>query len=478
MGRCSIDLSKLEHELTHELWVDLEEGTGKLFLLLTISGRTNFGPPIADLDKFQLEDDDVAERRERSFHLRNTFKDLNAVGHLQVRIYSAKGLYAADLGGKSDPFVVLELENARLQTRTEYKTVAPTWNQVLSLPVGDIHSVLHMSVYDEDKNHKYEFLGKTIFPLLRTESGRKRWIALRDKKLRVRAKGNNPQILVRLDIQWNTVRAAIRTFNPREEKYMAAVEKFKKDVFLKNVMRIKTIIMEFVDVVKFIESLLEWESPWRTILAFVIWTVGCIFAEPFWAPIILLVIFFRSYLRGNSRVLSERDEDNSDTASLDLEHAAEDADKGDEAESEEKMTLRGAYKHFQDVTAMVQNALGIVANLAEAVKNTFNFSVPFLSWLAVAALVIAAFFLYFVNLRYLLIIFGINKFSKKLIRPNFVPNNELLDFLSRVPDDEELLDYRDMKLLDQEPSHSPTRSAERGSSASSSAADRKKKKNS
>ena len=102
---------------------------------------------------------------------------------------------------------------------------------------------------------------------------------------------------------------------------------------------------------------------------------------------------------------------------------------------------------------------------------------PFLSWLAVAAMVIAAFFLYFVNLRYLLIIFGINKFSKKLIRPNFVPNNELLDFLSRVPDDEELLDYQDMKLLDQEPSHSPTRSAERGSSASSSAADRKKKKN-
>lgn len=178
-------------------------------------------------------------------------------------------------------------------------------------------------------------------------------------------------------------------------------------------MRIKTIIMEFVDVVKFIESLLEWESTWRTILAFVIWTLGCIFAEPFWAPIILLVIFFRCYLRGNSRVLSERDEDNSDTASLDLEHAAEDADKGDEAESEEKMTLRGAYKHFQDVTAMVQNALGIVANLAEAVKNTFNFSVPFLSWLAVAALVIATFFVYFVNLRYLLIIFGINKFSKK-----------------------------------------------------------------
>ena len=87
MGRCSIDLSKLEHEQTHQITVDLEEGTGKLFLLLTISGRTNFGPNLSDLDGQYQEDQDVVERRVRSFHLRNTFKDLNAIGHLQIRIY-------------------------------------------------------------------------------------------------------------------------------------------------------------------------------------------------------------------------------------------------------------------------------------------------------------------------------------------------------------------------------------------------------
>ena len=31
---------------------------------------------------------------------------------------------------------------------------------------------------------------------------------------------------------------------------------------------------------------------------------------------------------------------------------------------------------------------------------------------------------------------GINKFTKKLIAPDSNPNNELLDFLSRVPNDE------------------------------------------
>ena len=83
MGRCSVDLSKLEHERTHQMWVPLEEGTGELFLLLTISGRTNFDTPISDLDKY-AEDDDMIERRIRSFRIKNTFKDLNAIGHLQV----------------------------------------------------------------------------------------------------------------------------------------------------------------------------------------------------------------------------------------------------------------------------------------------------------------------------------------------------------------------------------------------------------
>jgi hypothetical protein len=32
---------------------------------------------------------------------------------------------------------------------------------------------------------------------------------------------------------------------------------------------------------------------------------------------------------------------------------------------------------------------------------------------------------------------GINKFTKKLRSPDAIPNNELMDFLSRVPDSDE-----------------------------------------
>ena len=89
-----------------------------------------------------------------------TFSAIKDVGHLMVKVFKAKGLASADLGGKSDPFAVVELCNDRLSTHTEYKTLSPTWQKVFQFDVKDIHDILEVSIYDEDKDHKYEFLGK------------------------------------------------------------------------------------------------------------------------------------------------------------------------------------------------------------------------------------------------------------------------------------------------------------------------------
>ena len=43
--------------------------------------------------------------------------------------------------------------------------------------------------------------------------------------------------------------------------------------------------------------------------------------------------------------------------------------------------------------------------------------------------------------RILIIIWGVNKITKKLVRPWATSNNELLDFLSRVPDRVELVRF-------------------------------------
>ena len=77
----------------------------------------------------------------------------------------------------------------------------------------------------------------------------------------------------------------------------------------------------------------------------------------------------------------------------------EDDNDDKEEDKEEKKSLREKLQAVQEVTALVQNALGYAAHFCEAVKNTFNFSVPFLSWLAIIILSSVSIFLFFKVLR-------------------------------------------------------------------------------
>ena len=150
-------MSTYRHEETHELWVDLEGGAGKLHILLTITGRSS--PELlnlTDLSNVRLEDEAELQRKfsARYYLVRRpcskdlavsgpqfpfysmlffrssfSYAHINDIGYLEIRAFSARGLMAADLGGKSDPYAVFELDNAMLRTHTEYKTVAPVWNR-------------------------------------------------------------------------------------------------------------------------------------------------------------------------------------------------------------------------------------------------------------------------------------------------------------------------------------------------------------
>ena len=71
--------------------------------------------------------------------------------------------------------------------------------------------------------------------------------------------------------------------------------------------------------------------------------------------------------------------------------------------------------------------------------SAFTWTVPWLAILAIIVLLIVATILYVVPFRLLVLIWGINKFTKKLRTPNNIDNNEILDYLSRVPSDKELV---------------------------------------
>lgn len=143
-----IDLSSMEREKTHKIkqkmngFAGENDGTGGggdrrhssvsggvLCLLLTISGTSTVEMITDPTDHGVM----ISEQVKQKYTAARTFHDVRDVGVLAVRVYKALGLTSADLCGKSDPFCVLELVNARLQTHTEYKTLAPTWDKVFTL---------------------------------------------------------------------------------------------------------------------------------------------------------------------------------------------------------------------------------------------------------------------------------------------------------------------------------------------------------
>jgi len=111
----------------------------------------------------------------------------------------------------------------------------------------------------------------------------------------------------------------------------------------------------------------------------------------------------------------------------------------------ENISLKERFNEIQDGLVLMQDALTFTVSGMERVKNCFNFTQPLLSWLTVAMLASATVVLYFVPIRFLVMLYIIKRFTKKLRTPNSVPNNEVIDFISRVPSDLELRLYGEFK---------------------------------
>ncbi|XP_017662726.1 PREDICTED: multiple C2 and transmembrane domain-containing protein 1 isoform X3 [Lepidothrix coronata] len=404
IGRCQVDLSTLSKEQTHKLEMPLEEGEGYLVLLVTLTASA--AVTISDLSVNSLEDQKEREEILKRYSPMMMFHNISDVGFLQVKVIRAEALMAADVTGKSDPFCVVELNNDRLLTHTIYKNLNPEWNKIFTFNIKDIHSVLEVTVYDEDRDRSADFLGKVAIPLLSIQNGEQKAYVLKNKQLTGPTKG---VIYLEIDVIFNAVKASIRTLMPKEQKYIEEEDRLSKQLLLRNFIRMKHCIMALVTAICYISSCFDWDSPPRSLAAFL--------------------------------VVEDMLEDE------------EEEDDRDDKEGEKKGFMNRLYA-IQEVCVTVQNILDEIASFGERIKNTFNWTVPFLSWLAIVALSVFTVILYFIPLRYIVLVWGINKFTKKIRNPYAVDNNELLDFLSRVPSDVQVMQYHELK---QDPSHSPSK---------------------
>jgi Ca2+-dependent lipid-binding protein len=58
---------------------------------------------------------------------------INSLQTINLLVNKAECLASADINGKSDPFVTLQLVNQYAQTHTEYKTLNPEWGKTFEL---------------------------------------------------------------------------------------------------------------------------------------------------------------------------------------------------------------------------------------------------------------------------------------------------------------------------------------------------------
>ncbi|XP_064356005.1 multiple C2 and transmembrane domain-containing protein 1 isoform X3 [Dromaius novaehollandiae] len=419
IGRCQVDLSALSKEQTHKLEMRLEEGEGCLVLLVTLTASAAVS--ISDLSVNSLEDQKEREEILKRYSPMRMFHNMKDVGFLQVKVIRAEALMAADVTGKSDPFCVVELNNDRLLTHTVYKNLNPEWNKIFTFNIKDIHSVLEVTVYDEDRDRSADFLGKVAIPLLSIQNGEQKAYVLKNKQLTGPTKG---VIYLEIDVIFNAL-------------------------LLRNFIRMKRCVMVLINAAYYVNSCFDWDSPPRSLAAFLLFLFVVWNFELYMIPLAFLLLLAWNYFL----IISGKDNRQHDTVVEDMLEDEEEEDDRDDKDSEKKGFMNKLYA-IQEVCVSVQNVLDEVASFGERIKNTFNWTVPFLSWLAIVALSVFTIILYFIPLRYIVLVWGINKFTKKLRSPYAIDNNELLDFLSRVPSDVQVVQYHELK---QDPSHSPSK---------------------
>lgn len=457
IGLCSVDLQTLQSDVAHDFTLPLLTKNNELanddctihFNLCITATRVE-----EEEDKEEVEKQMASNKYGllRSLDIK-AIKERN-VGHLCLTINEVVDLVPCN------SFVLVELGHSCVKTQPVFKSGNPVWNKTFEFTVGDIHDELEIKVYKMGSRSDH-LLGKVNIPLHRLKQGSQQF-ALKDKDCMTRSRG-----IIHIDtgFVYNPVRAMIRTVNPKEVKLLEAEQKFKRKLLMDNIKRVSNLTSTVLSTAEFVESTWSWQNKTLSAISFLIFLVVTLFGELWMVFFGCVVIFAYQYLvlfirnehewqrKVSSNVHMVSNLSNL-TPSVSVDH--DDSDFSDGVEDKHS-SLRDRFRQFQEILVLVQTILGRVADAEEGIRNLLNWRVPFLSTMAILVFLGGTVLFYTVPIRYVILIWGINKYTKRLRKPNFISNNELLDFLSRCPTNKQLHQWAQVPLtIYQKPSDTKT----------------------
>ena len=273
----------------------------------------------------------------------------------------AKNLVPSDVGGKSDPFCNVEIINVRLRTHTEHKTLNPKWNRLFIIPVEDIHSVVTVTVFDDDRNGKPDFLGKMVVPIMRLHrlQGEAKWFTLRTSRLQEAASPRG-SIELQAHLFYNKPRAIMKALDPKEESYLAKEEKVSIKMLQGDMAKVNKLVAKYYKVMDAISDLMAWTHPPTTLMATGIWVLLCLSFEPWMFPFAITTLFIVTLFL----VAPEPDYVEEIDPMAEIEEKNAKTDEGDE-----KFSLMDKLNKLQEVCMTTHRTIDGVTALLERIKK-------------------------------------------------------------------------------------------------------------
>ncbi|VDL91133.1 unnamed protein product [Schistocephalus solidus] len=470
LGESMIDLTELPLEVTQRVELQLSKNTNeaRLLMYVTITGLTTVLKQSLPLTQNGVPSE--TNFRQSTLSVSEFPSTASAASPTEIGAIPSIAPESVELTFKSALASNSPRADQRLPDNVTPLLLEHFFDSV-PRPITDIHEAVRISVCDVDKGRAV-VIARVAIHLLRIANGESKWYALKTPDLRNPTKGS---ILLEITLYFNQL---------LQQRYEH--------------------VKPLLDLIRWWGQLFDdwwsWKNPLHSIFGLICYQLLIYNFKAYFIPLYMIMILLKNrFYSPTIDVVQYGIKTNKNVARLAspqeheiykrqydlLEQLQKEADAGEDEsrldyqpESSEtgspasptspdgndrgsyfeayqlaipdlspqiKKTIKTKYNRMKETTASILDIVENTASFYERMEGLFKWRIPWISWLAVVVLIIFTILLFFFPLKIILMIWGLNKFTKAILRPNAIKHNQLMDLLSRVPnllESDELIEFR------------------------------------